>query len=532
MKKTCMLLAAVIIISFLIRIVISWQNITVLVQKVLLDDSLYVISIARNIAWGNGVTYNGVDATNGFQPFWGFLLVPIFLATRDIYTAINLILTLSSIIDTLTVVVLFMLAKKLFDEKIGLLSATLYGLNPLIMFQTLCGIELVLYIFLLLTTIFFYISFKDKLNTKNSIFLGVLLGLTTLARMDGIFLVFVIIMDIILTNRKRWTKEIRKVIIIVLFASLLVLPWFLWSYVNFGTIVQSSAIAKYNMGHGIFPFFDLKEPKTFSETLSMIKENLIRAVGSLAHQLGVVDFNISIITIILSLVYLTTIVISLKNLNKLRLYLAFSILLILFYNLYLWGIQIRYLTPIIPLIIIMTSYGFYNLAIRIKKSDVIVTAFFVLFLLVIFYNGFIQWDHGYFSWQKEIYKDALWLRDNTTSSDSIGCFSAGIPIYFSERRVVNLDGVVNFKAIKALEKRDVIEYMKSENITIWIDSVYFNQTVTDEYLKGRKIDILKENIWNDFLGNDNLELIEKTEGVYNHLRGFDMLIVFFIARVN
>jgi hypothetical protein len=128
----------------------------------------------------------------------------------------------------------------------------------------------------------------------------------------------------------------------------------------------------------------------------------------------------------------------------------------------------------------------------------------------------------------------LWIKENTGTTESVGVFSAGIPIYFSERRVVNLDGVVNFKAIEALENRNVIEYMKSENITLWFDSNYFNESFTENYLKGNDIDILKENIWADFLGpgNENLELINQRQDIYRHLRGFDMFVIFFKVKVN
>jgi 4-amino-4-deoxy-L-arabinose transferase-like glycosyltransferase len=533
MEKTKLLLVLIILAAFIIRLIISWQEITVLVEKILLDDSLYVISVARNIAFGNGMTYNGVDLTNGFQPLWGFLLVPIFLLTKDPNLAINLILTLASIIDTLTVFMIYKLTKKVFNEKIALLSAAFYGLNPIIMFQNLCGIELVLYMLLLITTLFYYINL-EKVRKKDLVMLGVLLGLTVLTRMDGIFLALAIFLDMLWKDRKKLFSGFKKIFIVAAIAAALVAPWFLWSYLTFGTFVQSSAIAKYNMGHGIFPFFDLKEPKMLSDTLSLIGENFIRTGGSIAHQLGIVDFNINIITVSLSLLFAATLLLSIKFLKKLRVYVMFSVMLILFYNLYLWGVQIRYMTPIIPLFMILISNGFYILVSKIKKSDLLVSAFFVLFLLVIFLNGLKQWDNGYFSWQKEIYKDALWIRENTSSSTSIGVFSAGIPIYFSEKRVVDLDGVVNFKAIKALESKDVIGYMKSENITIWVDSVYFNKTITNDFLKGRKIDILKENIWVDFLGpdKDNLTLIDQREGVYKHLLGFDMLVVFFKAKVN
>jgi hypothetical protein len=214
-------------------------------------------------------------------------------------------------------------------------------------------------------------------------------------------------------------------------------------------------------------------------------------------------------------------------------YILFSVLLTLFYDLYLWGINIRYLTPVIPLLVILVSYGFYNLVIKIKKSDNLVTAIFVLFLLVLFNNGIKQWEQGYSSWQVEMYDDALWIKNNTNPNDIIGSFNSGAYMFFSDRRVINLDGVVNFDALEALRNKSVINYMKSKNVTIWVDNVYLNQTVINDYLNGREINILKENIWADFLGEgkDKLELINQREAIYKSLRGFNTLVVFFKVKV-
>jgi hypothetical protein len=67
-----------------------------------------------------------------------------------------------------------------------------------------------------------------------------------------------------------------------------------------------------------------------------------------------------------------------------------------------------------------------------------------------------------------------------------------------------------------------------------VDNFYFNQTFVNNYLNGKKIDVLKENLWVDYLGEgkENIQLIEQRVGIYKHLRGFDMLAIFFKAKVN
>ncbi len=52
----------------------------------LVDDGYYYLEIARNISSGNGITFDGINRTNGFHPLWQAMLVPVFLMTgsRDL----------------------------------------------------------------------------------------------------------------------------------------------------------------------------------------------------------------------------------------------------------------------------------------------------------------------------------------------------------------------------------------------------------------------------------------------------------------
>lgn len=49
---------------------------------IFLDDGFYYLTIARNAAAGKGFTFDGINATNGFQPLWLYVLIPLFKAGR------------------------------------------------------------------------------------------------------------------------------------------------------------------------------------------------------------------------------------------------------------------------------------------------------------------------------------------------------------------------------------------------------------------------------------------------------------------
>ena len=42
------------------------------------DDAFYYAQVARNVAHGDGFTFDGIHRTNGVHPAWTWLLVPLF----------------------------------------------------------------------------------------------------------------------------------------------------------------------------------------------------------------------------------------------------------------------------------------------------------------------------------------------------------------------------------------------------------------------------------------------------------------------
>jgi hypothetical protein len=499
----------------------------------MVDDTFYGFSISKNIAHGNDMSFDGKDPSNGFQPLWLFVIAPFFLLTDNVYLSINLILTFATIIDILTLFLIFKFTKLFFDDKIALVAAALYGLNPLIIFQTLSGIDVILSVFFVMLTMFFYLKNKDNLNLKNNIMLGIFLGLSILTRMDNIFLFAVIILHILFKNYKNKLKDaFKKCILITLIAFIINLPWLLWNFLTFGTILPSSGIARYELNHGIGPFFDYN----LKSNLELMSENLYRSLGIIYHQLGVVNFDFNSITVLLP-IFLTIILlfsISIKNIKKLNIFLTYGAFIFIFYGFYFLGVQIRYFTPFIPAFLILLVLGLQSMSNKISKNKNIFYIISLALLAIIIINGIQQWNDGYFKWQTPLYQDALWLKENTKSDEISASFNTGILSFFSERRVINLDGVVNSEAIAAIKNKSVVDYMKKKNVSTWVDIVHFNQTVYNEFKNGLlKIDILKDSYYAPYLGEgkEDLILIDQSYGFYKHLRGFNMLTFFFKAKI-
>jgi hypothetical protein len=62
-----------------------------------------------------------------------------------------------------------------------------------------------------------------------------------------------------------------------------------------------------------------------------------------------------------------------------------------------------------------------------------------------------------FDWTVQAYEAALWVRSSTGPDDIFGMKDAGIFGYFSERRVVNLDGVANDARYQEILRKGTLE---------------------------------------------------------------------------
>ena len=63
----------------------------------------------------------------------------------------------------------------------------------------------------------------------------------------------------------------------------------------------------------------------------------------------------------------------------------------------------------------------------------------------------------------------MWIKSHTEQDAIVGGFNTGIVSYYSGRRVVNLDGVMNDAAIWAIRSRTLEHYIDSQGIEYLAD---------------------------------------------------------------
>ena len=74
----------------------------------LTDDAFYYFKTAQNIAEGNGITFDGVNPTNGFHPLWMIICVPIFaLAKLNLFLPLRVVAIVQIVLNAASGAILF-----------------------------------------------------------------------------------------------------------------------------------------------------------------------------------------------------------------------------------------------------------------------------------------------------------------------------------------------------------------------------------------------------------------------------------------
>ena len=225
------------LIGFFVLLSIPWGS--SLYKKPFIEDAWYGFSIARNIADGFGITIDGSQQTNGFQPLQVFIDSIIFTLTKSDNVALIIIFTSRLLLHITSAYIFEGILKKALSGReikgISTVGFAVYLFNPAIIPNALNGLEtgLVLLVFLL----FIKVNIKGDLYAYDvTIFRGVVLCGTILiyARID----MYVVVVTFLLLSLLKYN-------LLIVFKSgvsifVLTLPWFLYNYLNFASFMPIS----------------------------------------------------------------------------------------------------------------------------------------------------------------------------------------------------------------------------------------------------------------------------------------------------
>ncbi len=170
-----------------------------LAQFFITEDGYLMLTAARNLAIGNGLSVSdGLIATNGVQPLATLLyVIPYWLtAGSKVASLVGVILIMAAwSVGAAWAIQRFargVLAPQSEAPVWSWLVAALWFIGPLMLLHSMNGLETGLYIGVVAATMTFFghLSVRGGLYTRrDQLILGLLCGLTFLARIDGALLV-------------------------------------------------------------------------------------------------------------------------------------------------------------------------------------------------------------------------------------------------------------------------------------------------------------------------------------------------------
>ncbi len=216
------------------------------------DDGFYYLVVAKNIAAGQGATFDGLGPTNGFHPLWALCLTPIFFGDPEsLFGPIRAMILLALLFHLGAAWAIRQTVVRFADSSVATLTALLYAGNPLALYLVVSGMEspVVALIVALLAAVSIRIQQGDLAldNVKDILIVGVLCGLCMLARTEMILLVGLVLAQAVFwpaaDTDKSLPMRFRGGVAAGLTAVAVVAPWLAWNFWRFGTVVQVSAMA-------------------------------------------------------------------------------------------------------------------------------------------------------------------------------------------------------------------------------------------------------------------------------------------------
>jgi len=425
------------------------------VLSVIPDDAAYYFKIAQNAGAGEGLTFDGINRTNGFQPLWLSILVPVFAAYRGTPEAMcRIVLVLQLVLLGGAALFLNSVLARYFSRRVVFASLVLFLF--LVFVPAANGMESAILVFSL-TGLLAYGSKAgvfSRRDTKRELVFGMLCGLVVLSRLDMVFVPLVVcgfaFGSALMAREGRGARFARAAAILAGTAAIAA-PYLIYNRVSFGAVMPISGMLKSS-----FP--EISSPGYALSTLG--KRGWVGSIAAFGYLVwflvrlrapGCAGRGRSYFQGAMAMMA-----------GAILLHLAHALLFMK------WAIFSWHYVPYMLFGVVMVCEP----AERVLATDIArrlrllyrpaVAAIVVIGCLTV--SGNLSRSPGG-SWGAAAYAAARWARQSTVREAVFAMKDAGNFGFFSERRVINLDGVVNnLEYQAALKERSIKAYLTIKGV--------------------------------------------------------------------
>jgi len=458
------------------------------ILSIIPDDPFYYFQIASNFISGKGSSINGIQTTNGYHPLWMLIISPLFaLKTYNEILPVRLVIVLSELFSIATSYILYLIINTITRNKLlSIVGFGLYLLTPKIFLTNIIGEPVPLSNFFIIIGLFLTlrISIDGILSLRRMILIGIIFGLTILSRIDNIIFILIYIFIILL-----WYKgenRLLRVGFIGILTILIASPWFIWSLRSLGTIKQTSIDAcSFIFKHNIL--------KNCNDIHSILKESLISIFNpsSLLYLFGYSSLSYTLPFIIGSLfgcfkekdIKLQRGVIIILTMT-LATFILYIIHTGIFFYIRIW--QVASFSSLTILIIISSIY------IYSKSKKVILILISILLSLYLFSSSFTIWREiqaTKYPFEIDFYKVAEYI--NKDKNHKYSAYDSGIISYFTDGKVLSIDGNINPEAYNAFREHRICDYMIENDVDYLVGKYEWTKFICEPFCSYPFNDVFK-----------------------------------------
>ena len=472
--------AALALIALALRLALAARSHVVVDRLFLPDDTYYTLSIARSIAHGLGPTVDGRHLTSGFQPLLAYLLVPVFATTDSPDVAVRAALGIGALADAFSTYLLGALAYRMahasFGEArgaaAGIVASALWAVSTTAIATALNGLETSLAIAAVLAALVAWSAARAGDETWRWALCGGALGLCLFARVDTAF--FALAVGVVTLTR----VSLRAAAATAAGAAIAIAPWWAYAIARFGSIVPESGAA-------------VREQALVYRALGMnVRDQLAWAAGAitgpplfdstwLREALGSGASGIGCAIAVLIVLALLFVALRMRSApDEMRILALYVATLVLFYSFYLpatWFFR-RYLAPASVVAALGCALGIERVwstggsrqrAPAVAIMLVSLSASVIGYVRLATLTPSITVDQGHHG-AKGYREPARQILAMAPPNAVIGSFQSGALGWFADgsgREVVNLDGVVDGEAARAVRERRLAAFAQARGIT-------------------------------------------------------------------
>ena len=213
----------------------------------IVDDAFIHLTFARNLAQGNGFAFNPGEPTYGSTaPLWTMILAFFSMLFTP---GFGMAKVLSVIFGLLTIPAFWLLAGNIgLTRKSADIATIIWAVNVWLVRWTASGMEATLATLLLL------IAIDAQVRSKDSA--GIWIGLAILCRPEAAVMAVIFALD-------RWhSAGFRKALKLCGIVIIVNLPWLIYALISFGTIIPNTALVKGGFNPPVFSDFLLGLKRT------------------------------------------------------------------------------------------------------------------------------------------------------------------------------------------------------------------------------------------------------------------------------